>query len=61
MARLQQSHRQNTEDCRMALNEEAVERTPSSIIHLVNQSFYVNFPIWSQWQAVSVKELDGII
>ena len=45
-----------TEDYHMALNEEAVERTPSSAIHLVNQSFDVNFPIWSQWQTVSVKE-----
>ena len=34
----------------MALNEEAVERTPSSLIHLVNQSFDVNLSIWSQWQ-----------
>ncbi|CKI34985.1 Uncharacterised protein [Streptococcus pneumoniae] len=31
----------------MALNEEAVEKTPSSLIHLVNQSFDVNLSIWS--------------
>ena len=45
----------NTEDCHMALNEEAVEKTPSSLVHLVNQSFDVNLSIWSQWQTVSIK------
>ena len=47
----------STADSHTAQYEAAVSGNPSSIIHLVNQSFDVNLTIWSQWQFLSVKKL----